>query len=267
MKFSIITVTYNAEATIARTLASVAQQTYPHVEHLIIDGASTDRTVEIVQQYQASSKKLSLLSEPDQGLYDAMNKGLCLATGDYLCFLNAGDTLHSNDTLAHIAAPLLSPQRGMTRPDGNSSPLGGTGGGLPAVLYGDTHIVAPDGTFLRNRRLTPPEHLTWRSFRQGMLVCHQAFYIHRSVALPYDTTYRFSADFDWCIRCLQEADRRGLHNIYIKEPIADYLSEGMTTANHKASLRERFRIMAKHYGLLPTILQHIWFVIRAIIKR
>jgi hypothetical protein len=100
-----------------------------------------------------------------------------------------------------------------------------------------------------------------------MLVCHQAFYIHRSIALPYDTTYRFSADFDWCIRCLKEAERRGLHNIYIKEPLADYLSEGMTTANHKASLRERFRIMAKHYGLLPTISQHIWFIFRAIIKR
>ena len=100
MKFSIITVTYNAESTLERTLQSVAQQTYPHVEHLIIDGASKDKTLEIARRYPHAI----VHSEPDKGLYDAMNKGLRLATGDYLCFLNAGDTLHSKETLAHIAA-------------------------------------------------------------------------------------------------------------------------------------------------------------------
>lgn len=260
IKFSIITVTYNAEATIERTLESVARQTYPHVEHLIIDGASKDRTMDIVRHHgyqpiqsdSASSLPFQgmkgFLSEPDHGLYDAMNKSLRLATGDYLCFLNAGDTLHSKETLAHIAC---------SASDG--SPVG--------VFYGDTHIVAADGTFLRNRRLTPPEHLTWRSFRDGMLVCHQAFYVNRHIALPYDLSYRFSADFDWCIRCLKEGERQNMRTLYIKEPLADYLSEGMTTANHKASLRERFRIMAKHYGLFSAILQHIWFVIRAIILK
>ena len=92
MKFSIITVTYNAEDTLERTLQSVAQQTYPHIEHLIIDGASTDKTLEIAHRYPHAI----LHSEPDHGLYDAMNKGLRLATGDFLCFLNAGDTLHNN---------------------------------------------------------------------------------------------------------------------------------------------------------------------------
>ena len=99
MKFSIITVTYNAEATLERTLQSVAQQTYPHVEHLIIDGASKDKTLEIARRYPHAI----VHSEPDKGLYDAMNKGIRLATGNYLCFLNAGDTLHSKETLAHIA--------------------------------------------------------------------------------------------------------------------------------------------------------------------
>ncbi len=242
MKFSIITVTYNAEDTLERTLQSVAQQTYPHIEHLIIDGASTDRTLEIAHRYPHAI----MHSEPDHGLYDAMNKGLRLATGDYLCFLNAGDTLHSKETLAHIAAAAAP---------------------MTAVLYGDTHIVDADGHFLRNRRLTPPEHLTWRSFKAGMLVCHQAFYIHRQIALPYDQQYHFSADFDWCIRCMKEGEQRGMVNRYVKEPLADYLAEGMTTANHKASLRERFRIMAKHYGWLTAITQHIWFIFRAFVKK
>ena len=244
MKISIITVTYHAEATLERTLKSVAQQTYPDIEHLIIDGASTDRTLEIARQYPHAT----VFSEPDKGLYDAMNKGLQRATGDYLCFLNAGDKLHSKDTLAHIASSVS-----------DGSPIG--------VIYGDTHIVDTQGQFLRNRRLTPPEHLTWQSFKDGMLVCHQAFYINRQIALSYDTTYRFSADFDWCIRCMKEGEKRGMQNLYVHEPLADYLAEGMTTANHKASLKERFKIMAKHYGLLPTIGQHIWFIFRVLVKK
>jgi glycosyltransferase involved in cell wall biosynthesis len=246
MKISIITVTYNAEATIERTLESVAKQTYPDVEHLIIDGASKDRTLEIANSYPHAI----VYSEPDHGLYDAMNKGLKKATGDYLCFLNAGDKLHSKETLAHIAQVQ----------ENTSNPAF-------AVLYGDTHIVNNEGAFIRNRRLTPPEHLTWKSFKQGMLVCHQAFYINRQIALPYDTTYRFSADFDWCIRCMKEGEKQGMQNLYIQEPLADYLSEGMTTANQKASLKERFRIMAKHYGLLSTIIQHIWFIFRVLVKK
>lgn len=244
MKISIITVTYHAEATLERTLQSVAQQTYPDIEHLIIDGASTDRTLEIARQYPHAI----VFSEPDKGLYDAMNKGLQRATGDYLCFLNAGDKLHSKETLAHIAASVS-----------DDSSIG--------VIYGDTHIVDAQGQFLRNRRLTPPEHLTWQSFKDGMLVCHQAFYINRQIALSYDTTYRFSADFDWCIRCMKEGEKRGMQNLYVHEPLADYLAEGMTTANHKASLKERFKIMAKHYGLLPTIGQHIWFIFRVLVKK
>ena len=244
MKFSIITVTYNAEATIERTLQSVAQQTHPDIEHLIIDGASKDKTLEIAHLYPHTL----VVSEPDKGLYDAMNKGLQRATGDFLCFLNAGDQLHSKDTLAHIASSVS-----------DGSPIG--------VLYGDTHIVDNEGHFLRNRRLTPPEHLTWKSFKEGMLVCHQAFYINRSIALPYDLQYRFSADFDWCIRCMKEGEQRGMQNLYIHEPLADYLAEGMTTANHQASLKERFKIMAKHYGLLPTIGQHIWFIFRVLVKK
>ena len=249
---TIITVTYNAASMLQRTLDSVSRQTYSSIEHLIIDGASKDETVAIAEAYkEKAAYEVIIQSEPDKGLYDAMNKGLKKATGDYLCFLNAGDKLHSKETLAHIAASIPSPQHG---------------NGV-AILYGDTHIVDNEGNFLRNRRLTPPEHLTWRSFRQGMLVCHQAFYVNRQLAPLYDTHYRFSADFDWCIRCMKEGERLGMENLFIKEPLADYLNEGMTTANRRASLNERFRIMAKHYGLVPTIIQHIWFIFRVLVKK
>ena len=264
MTVSIITITYNAEQWLERTMQSVLAQTCTDYEYIIVDGASKDKTVDIIQTLEPQFEgRLSWKSEPDKGLYDAMNKGLQRATGNYLCFLNAGDVLHSHETITHIVevavqASLLSPQRGGSHPN--------VGKGI-AVIYGDTHIVDGEGHFLRNRRLTPPEHLTWRSFKEGMLVCHQAFYINRQIAQPYDLTYKFSADFDWCIRCMKEGEQRGMVNYYLHEPLADYLAEGMTTANHKASLKERFRIMAKHYGLATTILQHIWFTLRVLVKR
>lgn len=238
---SIVTVTYNAASTVERTLMSVAQQSYRDFEHLVIDGASKDNTVEIAKRYDTI-----VVSEPDKGLYDAMNKALNLVKGDFIVFLNAGDKLHSADTLEKVAAVA------------DRSKVG--------VVYGDTDIVDDEGKKLRNRRLTPPEVLTWRSFRDGMLVCHQSFYVNRDIAAKYDLSYRFSADFDWCIRCMKEGEKRGLRNIP-SDVLTDYLSEGMTTANHKASLKERFNIMAKHYGFVPTVLRHIWFVFRAIIRK
>ena len=239
-KFSIITVTYNAEKTLERTLQSVASQTCQDYEHLIIDGASTDGTVSLARQYQ---QETAVVSEPDYGLYDAMNKAIGLARGDFLCFLNAGDKLHNADTLMLIA----------------NAASEGTG-----VVYGYTDIVNSEGRFLHRRRLSPPTHLTWRSFQSGMLVCHQTFYANRHIVKSYDLRYRFSADFDWCIRCMKEGERLGLKNTLVEATLCDYLSEGMTTQNHRASLMERFRIMARHYGLYTTILQHVWFAIRAI---
>lgn len=248
---TLVTVTYNAAATIGRTLESVARQSYQDYEHLIIDGASKDDTVEIARQYKERDQyhRVVIVSEPDKGLYDAMNKGLRLAKGDFVCFLNAGDKLHSPDTLNNIAEVICR----------NSAPIG--------VIYGHTNIVDDKGVFLRPRRLCPPAVLTWKSFRSGMLVCHQSFYVNKAIAPQYDLQYRFSADFDWCVRCLKEAEARKMQNIYLHEPLCDYLSEGMTTQNHRASLMERFRIMAHHYGFFSTVMQHLWFVVRSVLKK
>lgn len=241
-KFSIITVTYNAEAVLEDTIQSVIAQTYHHVEYIIVDGASKDSTPAIINRYK--EQITTVVSEPDKGLYDAMNKAMKLATGDYLCFLNAGDSFHKDDTLRQMVRSI-------------------TGTILPDVLYGETALVNNKRHFLRMRRLAPPEVLTWKSFKKGMLVCHQAFFAKASLAEPYDLQYRFSADFDWCIRVMKKA--RTLHNTHLT--VIDYLEEGMTTQNHKASLKERFRIMTRHYGLMSTVAHHAWFFLRAVLKR
>ena len=261
IKFTLITVTYNAEATLERTLRSVAEQTYSNIEHILIDGASKDRTIEVAKKYPHLTK---VVSEPDRGLYDAMNKGLHLATGDYVCFLNAGDKLHGADTLERISLSLAlsEKERRINASVSESSPLGVDRWELPGVLYGHTDIVGDNGEYLGPRRLCPPEQLTWKSFKQGMLVCHQAFYARRDLCPEYDTAFRFSADFDWCIRIMKQTDNL----MHLPFTVADYLQEGMTTRYQRASLIERFRLMCRHYGILPTIFRHLWFVVRAIIK-
>ena len=255
IKFTIATVTYNAASVLERTLRSVAEQDYPYIEHLIIDGNSQDETLELFHHYQernstaAVRHELAALSEPDEGLYDAMNKALQMATGDYILFLNAGDRLHASDTLSRIAV--------------------GINGNRPAVIYGLTDIVDNEGRFLRKRRLAPSSRLTWRSFKYGMLVCHQAFMVRMDLARlhPYDLRYRFSADFDWCIRIMKEAGKQTLPLQNAGLVMADYLDEGLTTRNHRASLLERFRIMCRYYGWFTTCLLHCWFVVRSIVHK
>lgn len=252
---SIVTITYNAERSLQRTLDSVARQTYQRIEHLIVDGASKDGTLAIAERYQAASRHVvAISSEPDKGLYDAMNKGLQRATGDYVVFLNAGDALHAPDTIETVVSALRPPRS--------------TGSTLPAVIYGDTAITDGEGRFLHLRRLRPPRVLTWRSFRQGMLVCHQAFYARLDIArrTPYDLQYRHSADVDWCIRIMKEADRLGLPLVNTNAVLADFEEGGDTTQNHRASLKERYRVMARHYGAVQTFLLHGWFVVRAVIS-
>jgi glycosyltransferase involved in cell wall biosynthesis len=250
-----VTITFQAAKVLKRTLDSVLSQDYPDITHLIIDGASTDGTLGIVNDYIERSNaadnghKVLLMSEPDNGIYDAMNKGLRSLTGDYVCFLNAGDFLPSSDIVSRIA--------GMVNAQ------------LPAVLYGDTDIVDGEGRFLHHRRLAPPEQLTWKSFRQGMLVCHQAFYARTdfAIATPYDLQYRYSADVDWCIRIMKAADRENVPLQNLHMVVVNYTEEGQTTLHHRESLWERYRVMEHHYGRIQTFFLHAWFVVRAVIRK
>lgn len=235
--FSIITVTYNAEATVGRTLDSVAEQTCRNFEQIIIDGASTDRTLDIA--IDKATDMALIQSKPDKGLYYAMNDAISHAQGEYLIFLNAGDKFHSPDTLQQIADTILAND-------------------YPGIVYGQTDIVDAEGRYLGPRHLTAPDVLTLDSFKEGMVVCHQAFIPLRRLAGFFNHKYRYSADYEWCIVCLQHSRR----NVKVPGVLIDYLNEGETTRHHRRSLMERFKIMSHYYGTLPTIARHVKFFFR-----
>lgn len=283
---SIITITYNAAPVIRPTLESLNAQTFRNFEHLVIDGASKDDTVSIVNEMCPDS---IVRSEPDRGLYDAMNKGLRAAKGKYLLFLNAGDALHAPDTLQRYAdasclkdkdcpSSLYSDNNsechthtrnnsdGHTHTDNNPEGHIHTGNNSESrqryadIIYGDTIVVDSDRNFVKPRHLSVPERLTFQSFANGMLVCHQAFMVRRDLAPEYDLQYRFSADYEWTLRCLKTSNPN--HNVNLHTVTIDYLSDGLTDKNHRASLKERFRVMCRYYGTIPTIFRHLRFLVR-----
>lgn len=242
--FAIITPTYMAAHTIERTLDSVDSQSFTDYEHIVVDGAGGDATLELVGSRPNPRRRV--MSEPDRGLYDAMNKGIGATTGRYLIFLNAGDKFHGPDTLERIARAIA-----------DNDSLG--------IVYGQTVIVDDEGGNPRPRHLTAPDTLTLKSFADGMLVCHQAFVALRRIAGFYDLRYRFSADYEWCVRCLQHSRRNiGLTH---GEPLVDYLDGGLTTKNRFRSLRERFAIMSYYYGFFPTVMRHFRFAVRALRRK
>lgn len=239
--FSIVTVTWNAAGVIAPTLQSVREQTCTDYEYLVIDGASRDRTLQLVSEAQIAGTRV--VSEPDHGLYDAMNKAIDRARGQYLIWLNAGDAFAAPDALQRLSDAAQS---------------------QPDVIYGQTQLVNAQRQVVGMRHLTAPARLTWHHFKHGMLVCHQAFVARRAMMPHYNLAYRFSADYDWCIRVLQ-ASRA---NAYVGErPIISFLTDGLTDQHHKASLRERYHIMCHYYGTLPTLVRHVGFALRALRRK
>lgn len=240
--FSIITVCYNAGSTISPTLESVRSQTCDLYEHLIIDGASTDDTLSLVSEGATPMQKV--VSAPDKGIYDAMNKGLDMAAGEYVIFLNAGDAFHSPDTLQKIADTVMNHD-------------------FPGIVYGQTLLVDSERRPLGPRHLQAPENLTLNDFAGGMVVCHQAFVALRRLTGPYNLKWRFSADYEWCIHVLQHSR----NNVMLPGTMIDYLHEGMTTRNRRRSLVERFKIMSYYFGLFPTIRRHIGFIPRFLRQR
>jgi glycosyltransferase involved in cell wall biosynthesis len=225
---SVITIVYNNARDIERTMLSVLNQTYTGIEYIVVDGASNDGTLEIIKRYETRITKL--ISEKDKGIYDAMNKGLALATGDYVIFMNSGDEFYANDTVAKVFA---------TAPDAD-------------IYYGETEMVNNERESLGQRRHQAPDKFNWRSFKYGMSVSHQAMYIRRRLTEPYDPRYQLSADIDWIIRAAKKAKKI----VKVEGYVAKYLVGGMSKARHKQSLLERFDIMKRHYGLIPTLLNH-----------
>ena len=227
-KLSVITIVYNNTRDIERTMLSVLNQTYPNIEYIVIDGLSTDGTINIVKKYKSRISKF--VSEKDEGIYDAMNKGLALATGDYVLFMNSGDEIYANDTVASVFA---------SADDAD-------------IYYGETEMINDEGQSLGRRRHQAPEVLSLPSFKYGMSVSHQAIYIKRSLTGPYDRKYQLSSDIDWILRAIKKA--KTIVNVH--QYVAKYLIGGVSKKRHRQSLNERFAIMKQHYGLLPTVFNH-----------
>ncbi|HUX85033.1 MAG TPA: glycosyltransferase family 2 protein [Chitinophagaceae bacterium] len=235
---SIITVCFNARRHIEALLDNVALQTYPALEHILVDGGSTDGTLEIIRNRMAQVG--TLISEPDQGLYDAMNKGMAAARGEYLFFLNADDELESPDTLERALAQ-------MPGADG---------------YYGEVMFMDGSGKplGLRSTR-TPqrvPEQLSWKSLRRGMVVSHQAFIVRRSLAPPFDLRYRVASDIDWMIRCLKSC--KTLCNTH--QVITRFRTGGLSKAKQRLAWRERFLILSRHFGFWPNLVDHGIIILR-----
>ena len=241
MTFSIITVVFNGENLIEGTIQSVANQTYKGIEYLIIDGGSKDATVDIIEK-EAKKYPIRWISERDKGLYDAMNKGLAMATGDFVLFLNAGDRLFSKDTIEKIAA-CATPETD--------------------ILYGETMLVDEQYKHIGTRsELTVqklPENLTWKSMSKGMVVCHQAF-LPRLKGIPQYMPHNLAADIDWVIQCLQKSKETiNTHTI-----ISEYLMGGISKTRHQQSLKDRYQILKKHFGYVPNLCNHLLIILRAV---
>jgi len=227
-KLSVITIVYNNVRHIERTLQSVINQTYTNIEYIVVDGLSTDGTLDVIHQHK--DKIAILISEKDTGIYDAMNKGLALATGDYVIFMNSGDEFYTPDTVKQVFAATHDAD----------------------IYYGETEMMDEAGNNLGRRRHQAPEQFTWKDFKYGMSISHQAVYIKRSLAQPYNTKYQLSADIDWILQAAKKAKKIVNVNRYV----ARYLVGGMSKKKHKQSLIERFDIMREHYGLVPTLFNH-----------
>ncbi len=226
---SVITIVFNNVKDIERTMLSVFEQSYPHLQYIIVDGGSTDGTVDVIRKYE--SRLTEFICESDKGIYDAMNKGLALATGDYVLFMNSGDEIYDRSTVENVFSTAYGAD----------------------IYYGETEMYDESGKNLGKRRHAAPNQLTWRSFRYGMSVSHQAIYVRRLLAEPYDLKYQLSSDIDWILKSLRKAGKIVNVNTYV----AKYQVGGISKKKHLQSLKERFGILTKYYGLLPNIFSHV----------
>jgi glycosyltransferase involved in cell wall biosynthesis len=240
-KLSIITIVYNGANLIDDTIKSVLKQSYDNIEYVIIDGASTDNTLERIQAY--GNKINVLVSEPDKGLYDAMNKGLAKATGDYVLFMNCGDWLYDEDTITTVFG---------TSNDAD-------------VYYGECMFVddARNELGLRSKLTVHglPTDLHWKNMNKGMVVSHQSFIAKRALASRYIDN-NLCADIDWVIDILKKAK----NTQYVPITISQFLIGGVSTQRHQQSLKDRYNVLSKHYGFLPNVFNHCWIVMRGVIN-
>jgi glycosyltransferase involved in cell wall biosynthesis len=229
IKVSVITVVFNAGKYLEWTLKSIQDQKFRDMEYIVVDGGSTDNTLDLIDKYNCIISKW--VSEPDEGLYSAMNKGLQMASGEYVLFLNAGDIFYNEEVLDKI--------------------FNGKGTGAD-IYYGETAIIDENGKDIGMRRLKAPLNLTWKSLIDGMLVCHQSFIVKKSICGNYNLDYKIASDYDWMLNCLKKATT--ILNTHLI--ISKFLDGGLNKQNIRKALSERFRIMIRNYNFFHVILNH-----------
>ena len=225
---SIITVCYNAQDVIESTINSVRIQDYENIEYIVVDGNSSDDTKIIIEQNRDAITKF--ISEPDNGLYYAMNKGLDMATGEYVWFINAGDRIAHSNTLSKIMSSSLI---------------------LQDIYYGKTKIINKQGQVIGERRLTPPARLNRNSFKMGMLVCHQAIIIKKKLTTHYNTKYSITSDYDWVQSAIEKASPEKIRNTHLT--FCKFLEGGISSKRMNKANMERFHIMIEHFGLFQAL--------------
>ncbi len=232
MKISIVTVTYNCQELIQKTIQSVIEQNFPNIEYFIIDGNSTDKTYSIILQYAAENKMISSISESDTGIYNAMNKALGYISGDYVLFLNAGDYLYAKDTLSRFANYIKAFQE-------------------PDIVYGNA-VFYLDGQILMTEKKT----FDWKLVLRAHAVCHQSVLAKTTLfqESSFDESYVYCADREWLYKMYFE----GKKFLHMNERVVYYEASGFSSQKSAQDgiTKEMFRIQKKycrHYYCLNRI--------------
>ena len=231
MKVSIITSCFNRTATIRDAIESVLAQDYNNIEFIVVDGASTDGSLEIIREYE--DRISTIISEPDHGMYEAINKGIRVATGDVIGLLHSDDFFYDNGVVSRIVERMK-----ITRAD---------------FLYGDGLFVDPDNTDKVVRNWIGGSYRLWK-VRHGWLPLHPTCYIRREVVNRlglYNESYKIAADSDLLLRYLITG---GLTTTYLGEYIVKMRMGGLSTdsAKRKKMWDEDIRVYASH-GMAPTL--------------
>ncbi|MBQ3190986.1 MAG: glycosyltransferase [Bacteroides sp] len=231
MKVSIITSCYNRETTIRGAIESVLSQDYPNIEYIIIDGASKDNSLKIIKEYKNQITKI--ISEPDRGMYEAINKGIRMATGDIIGLVHSDDFLYSSQTISHIVQRFME-----TEAD---------------FLYGDGLFVNAEHTDKIVRNWISGKYRLWK-VKHGWLPLHPTCYIRKEVLQKrglYNESYKIAADSDLLFRYLIGGD---LTVTYLKEYIVKMRMGGLSTdkIRRKQMWNEDIRMYNSH-GMNPTI--------------
>ncbi len=225
-KVSVITVCYNCKNEIEQTVMSVISQTYPYIEYLIIDGNSSDGTLDIVYKYKDKIKKI--ISEPDNGIFDAMNKGINIASGDWIIFMNAGDVFYSKDVISAIFEKFDENQVG--------------------VIFGDALFVKETKSILYKSKPFYKSNVLY----PDMGICHQAIFVKMDLAkqFKFDTSFKLSADYNM----IYNIYKYGVKFLYKAIPICKYDLSGVSTCNYYLKTKEKINIINSHHRIAELLL-------------